>query len=87
MISQSSTEKNPHKKEAETVQEGSEMSSLLCEDCGRGLTQRGSKPSERERGGWQDPRVLTSGALLQVTIRRINFLETTGQQQCLKSKE
>lgn len=73
MISQSSTEKNPHKKEAETVQEGSEMSSLLCEDCGRGLTQRGSKPSgEKEEDG--DPRVLTSGAPLQVTIRRINFL-------------
>lgn len=51
MVSQSFTEKNPHEKEAKTVQEGSEMSSLLCEDCGRGLTQRGSKPSERDRGG------------------------------------
>ena len=51
MVSQSFTKKNPHKKEAKTVQERSEMSSLLCEDCGRGLTQRGSKPSERDRGG------------------------------------
>ena len=51
MISQSSTEKNPHKKEAETVQEGSEMSSLLCEDCGRGLTHERELNREGSSGG------------------------------------
>ena len=51
VIFQSSTKKNPCKKEAETVQEMSEMSSLLCEECGRGLTQKENASSERERGG------------------------------------
>lgn len=51
MIFQSSTKKSPCKKEAERVQEMSEMSSLLCEERGRGLTRKGNSSSERERGG------------------------------------
>lgn len=49
MIFQSSTKKNPCKKEAEVVQEGDGMRSQLCEECGRGLTQKRSESSETDR--------------------------------------
>lgn len=46
---QCSTKQSPSKKEAEIVHAGDGMRSLICEESGRGLTQKQTESSETER--------------------------------------